>query len=368
MRAAILALALIAASPVAAQAGGAAQVGGATHTADAQLADPRAAALGVAIAAQPVALAVYVTGDAADYGAASKSLTLKTPIRIASNTKTFVAATVLRLWEQGRIDLDAPIAKLVSPTSNRVLRRDGYDTVRITVRHLLSHSGGLFDHGGDPRFVALLKTNTTRAFTRADLVKLSTEYNDPQSPPGTEFRYSDTGYILLGEVIERITRRDLATAVRSELKLDRIGLSSIWWEEFEPRPRSVPPRARQFIGERDVTDVEPTMDLYGGGGQLASARDLAIFFKALFGGRVFDKPATLKEMLWQGPHQGADRYRLGIFVKSTPAGDIWWHSGFWGSYAAYAPSTGIAIAAVSSHQGGIKPIMPEIEARVLKAR
>jgi D-alanyl-D-alanine carboxypeptidase len=312
--------------------------------------------------------AIFVTGGGADQGyadgladpATGRELTVDTPVRIASNTKTFTAAAVLRLWEQGRIDLDAPIGGLVNPRLDHILRGDGYDTSAITVRHLLSHSGGLYDHGGDKRFVESLMTNPGRVWTREALVKLATDYADPQSRPGTEFRYSDTGYILLGDIVERITGKTLATSVRELLKLDTLGLKATWWEIYEAPPKGAEGRAKQFIGDRDVTAVDPSMDLFGGGGQLMSARDLATFFKTLFEGRVFDKPATIREMLWKGPHRNAETYRLGIFVQQTPKGERYWHSGFWGTYAAYAPATGIALGTVTTRQG-TKPLMPLVD-------
>lgn len=312
--------------------------------------------------------AVFVIGDGPDRGyaeglanpATGRELTVDTPVRIASNTKTFTAAAVLRLWEQDRIDLDASIGPLVNPRLDRILRADGYDTRAITVRHLLSHSGGLYDHGGDKRFVESLMTHPGKVWTREALVKLATEYADPQSKPGTEFRYSDTGYILLGDIVERITGKTLATSVRQLLKLDTLGLKATWWEVYEAPPKGAEGRARQFIGDKDVSAVDPSMDLFGGGGQLMSARDLATFFKALFEGRVFDRPETIKEMLWKGPHRNAETYRLGIFVQHTAKGERYWHSGFWGTYAAYAPGSGIAIGAVTTKQG-TKPLMPLID-------
>lgn len=312
--------------------------------------------------------AVFVIGDGPKQGyadgladpATGRELTVDTPVRIASNTKTFTAAAVLRLWEQGRIDLDAPIGGLINPRLDRILRADGYDTRAITVRHLLSHSGGLYDHGGDKRFVESLMTNPGKLWTREALVRLATDYADPQSKPGTEFRYSDTGYILLGDIVERITGKTLATSVRTLLKLDSLGLGATWWEIYEAPPKGAEGRARQYIGDRDVTAVDPSMDLFGGGGQLMSARDLATFFKALFEGRVFDRPGTIKEMLWKGPHKNADAYRLGIFVQHTPRGERYWHSGFWGTYAAYAPASGIALGAVTTRQG-TKPLMPLVD-------
>jgi len=307
--------------------------------------------------ARPTAIFVTGRGVTTPYGAASgeadvgTALTVDTPLRLASNTKTFVAATALRLWETGRLDLDAPIDGLLSAPLTRLLEADGYDTRRITVRQLLSHSAGLYDHAGDPRFIQTSVAQPDRRWTREDLVRLATEYGDPRSAPGTEFRYSDTGYILLGDIIERVTGRDIAAAVRAELGFDRLGLKSTWWEVMEVAPSGAAPRARQWLGDVDATDIHASMDLYGGGGLVMSVRDLATFAAALFEGRVFDRPDTLKEMFWKGPHQGADQYRMGVFVKRVGDQEFYWHSGFWGTLVYYAPSSGVAVAGATTQQG-----------------
>lgn len=307
---------------------------------------------------QTYPLALYVTNGRTTETHARAPLSVDTPMRIASNTKTFVAATALRLHEQHKLNLDAPIAPLLKPGTDAILRRDGYATDRITVRHLLSHSAGLFDVGLDPRYHVYLEPGRKFRLSREDQLRLMAEYADPQSPPGTRFQYADGGYVLLGEIIERITGQPLATAVRRALRLDRLGLRATWWERAEASPPDAAPRGRQFIGDNDVTDVDPSFDLYGGGGLISTPRDLATFFKALFEGRVFRNRSTLDTMLWNGPHEGADGYRLGIFVRHTPCGDIWWHTGFWGTYAGYAPGSRVAIAAFSDHQAGLKPVTP----------
>ncbi|HEX8301409.1 serine hydrolase domain-containing protein [Sphingomonas sp.] len=235
--------------------------------------DPRETALAARLAAEPVPLAVYVIGDGKGYGAsagmadvdAKRRFTSDTPVRVASNTKTFVAATVLRLWEQGRIDLDAPIAGLVTPALDARLKADKYDTVRITVRHLLSHSGGLYDHGNDKRFEEALYNDPKHRWTPDALIGLMTDWGDPLSAPGAEFKYADADYILLGDIIQRITGKTLAAAMREQLKLDKLGLKSLYWEVFEQPRKDAPPRARQYIGEREVTGVDASFDLYGGG-------------------------------------------------------------------------------------------------------
>ena len=138
------------------------------------------ARLQAAVAGLPRPAAIYVAGRGTPepwgaaagvaYPGAGGPITVDTPLRIASNTKTFTAATVLRLWETGRIDLDAPIGPLLSPSLNALLIADGYDTAAITVRHLLSHSSGLYDHGSDQRFVEAVMADPGHHWTREELV------------------------------------------------------------------------------------------------------------------------------------------------------------------------------------------------------
>ena len=319
----------------------------------------------VAEGADPIALYVTGAGVPRPYGAAAgmadpsanRALTPETPLRVASNTKTFVAATMLRLWEQGRVDLESPIEKLLDPRLTAILKADGYRTDVITVRHLLSHSGGLYDHGSDPRYVKAVMTDPDHRWTREQQIRLATSYADPQSAPGTEVRYSDDGYILLGDIIERVTGKNLARAVRDELRLDRLGLSSTWWEIFEQPPRRAVPRARQFMDGQDVTGLHASLDLYGGGGLVMSPRDLATFIAALFENRIFARPETLREMLWKGPHKGAEKYRLGIFVEEAGGQQFYSHSGFWGTLVYYNPQRRIAVAGATTNPKSYRKLL-----------
>lgn len=328
-----------------------------------------ASRLAEAVEALPRASAIYVAGrgTAEPWGAAAgvafpetgAPMTVDTPVRIASNAKTFTAATVLRLWETGRIDLDAPIGPLLTPELDALLVADGYDTAAITVRQLLTHSAGLYDHGGDRRFVEAIRADPSHVWTRAELVGLTTAWADPQ-PAGVAFRYSDTGYILLGDIVERITGKPLGVAVREELRLDRLGLTASWWEIMEPAPPGAV-RAPQALGDIDARDWHASMDLYGGGGLVMSARDLATFFAALFEGRIFDRPDTLAEMLRPGRHQGGDHYRLGVFVSERDGRTFYWHSGFWGTVAIYAPDAGVAVAGVTTNQDAYRRLVIAVQ-------
>jgi D-alanyl-D-alanine carboxypeptidase len=318
-------------------------------------------------------IALFVTGKnmaqplaLVGHGKSSMGSTLDvdTPVRVASNTKTFVAATVLRLWEDKRIDLDAAIGPLLTPAIDQLLQSGGYDTARITVRQLLSHSAGIYDHAADDRYLGLILSQPERRWTREDLVRLAVTWGRPLSATGTAFHYSDTGYILIGDIIERITGQSLGKAVREQLQLDRYHLRSTWWEIMEEQPSTAAPRARQFIGDFEASKLDASIDLYGGGGLVMSTRDLATLTAALFEGKLFKRPETLKELLWRGTHKGADTYRLGVFVKTVNGQDYYWHSGYWGTVAYYAPATGIAVAGASDNQDAYRRLVRMAELAV----
>ena len=320
---------------------------------------------------QQAAMTLYATGQGLDkpWGIAvgmadqlsGRPISIDTPLRVASNSKTFVAATVLRLWEQGLIDLDSPIAPLIAPEFNSLLSSAGYRTGKITVRHLLNHSGRLCDHADDPRYLASVLEDPARFWTREEQVRLAAQYSPPLSEAGTRFSYSDTGYILLGDIIERISGETLAATVRREMSFDRLNLTSTWWEFAEPQPASSEPRARQFLGEIDATDISASMDLYGGGGLVMSTCDLATVFAALFENSVFDSPRTLGEMVSLGTHEGADAYRLGIAASLVDGVECYSHLGFWGTAAYYSPASGVAVAGFTTNRDARAGLVSIIE-------
>ena len=155
-------------------------------------------------------------------------------------TKTFVAAAVLRLVEEGKVKLDAPITEYVSPESLAVLRTDKYDLDHITVRQLLQHTSGLYDYATDDAYDQANVSDPAHRWTRLEQLQFAVDHGHPLAPPGKRFSYADTNYILLGEIIERATGTSLPAAVRELLHLDRLGLDHTYWEILEPTPPGTP--------------------------------------------------------------------------------------------------------------------------------
>lgn len=262
--------------------------------------------------------------------------------RLASITKTYVAATALRLHEEGRLDLQAPIGRYLPSDWMQLLASDGYRTRDITVRHLLSHTGGLADHAQAPQFIATIKADPKTHWTREGDLHRLVEWTDPLGAPGEKFAYSDTGYVLLGAIIERITGQTLSQAVREQLRLDAHGVPGTYWERYESPVGGA--RAHQRFEGLDTHDWDPSMDLYGGGGLVAPPVDVAVFFDALLAGHVFKKPETLALMQSADGLPAASEYRLGIFAYNLDGTAAAGHSGFWGTLVAREPLSGRTIS------------------------
>ena len=166
-----------------------------------------------------------------------KPLDPSATFRIASVTKTFTAASILRLVEDGRVGLDDPIAEHLKASTVALLREGGYAVDAMMVRHLLTHTSGLYDYAEDEAFQEFVFTHGRHHWTRAEQVSFAMTHGKPYAPPGQEFHYSDTGYILLGEMLEQITGRGLAAAYRSLLEFNRLKLDETYLETLEPKPR-----------------------------------------------------------------------------------------------------------------------------------
>jgi D-alanyl-D-alanine carboxypeptidase len=267
-------------------------------------------------------------------------LTPRHTFRIASNTKTYVAAAVLRLAEEGRLDLDEPLSTHLDPVLAALLAGDGYDVDAITLVQVLSHTAGLADHSGDDRYGEAIIDDPQHAWTREEQVRRCVELFDPLGPPGESYVYSDTGYVLLGGIVERVTGMELAAAVRELLGFARLGLANTWWEYAEDPPAGAGPRAHQYIGKHDVTDWNASYDLYGGGGLVTDVRDLGRFMRALLKGRVLHDQATLAAMTGGG----TPRYRLGLMCTELDGRLAWGHQGFWNTFAFHVPTLGATVA------------------------
>jgi len=290
--------------------------------------------------------------------------------RIASFTKTFVGVAALRLVEDGALRLDAPLDDLLSPETLAALRDGGYDTGAIVLRHLLTHTSGIYDFAAsayDPSitdgFDDAVARDPLHRWTRLEQIRFAMTHGRPYGAPGTVFGYSDTGACLVGEILEERTGRTMGGAIRELVGFERLGLRHTWHETVELAPSDLPQLSHQYEGEVDIAGIDPSVDLWGGGGLMSTCRDLSRFLRALLRGEVFHDPATLGEMttLLEGVPAaeamavGDDPSDAGMFIfRAEAGGETWWgHDGWWGTTAYACPRLDLTV--VAGHQQAKMP-------------
>lgn len=272
--------------------------------------------------------------------------------RIASNTKTWVAAALLRLAEDGHLDLDAPITSYLSPETLALLESGGYAPDQITVRQLASHTAGLGDHTQTDAFFEAIVANPMRVWTPAQQIELAMTESRKLSEPGIAYAYSDTGYVLLGEIIEQVSGLPLAPALRTLVDYDDLGLDHTWLETLEPAPAPAPAALEQGAVGLKTADLHPSMDLYGGGGLVSTLEDMNTFYRALIEGEILGEE-TLSDMMRASPQSRTEGgYGLGLFVHEIAGETCYGHAGFWGSLAYHCPEIDLTLSGAVTDQSG----------------
>jgi D-alanyl-D-alanine carboxypeptidase len=267
--------------------------------------------------------------------------------RHASNAKTFTAAAILRLVEEGRLQLDDRIAQVLpDPLVRQLHVIDGVSRGgEITLLQLLHHESGLRAPTNEGLMDYVL-AHPQKRWTPLEKVEWIAVQGPAAFLPGERYEYNDSGYVLLAVAIEQVTGTPLAEAFRTLLGFDRLGLGSMHLESLETVPAAAGARMPQYLGDLDVGELDPSFDLWGGGGLVSDIADLAGFWHALFGGRVFASPGTLDLMCSTIPSGQAEAWdQVGIGVFSEVIGRrVWTHSGFWGTAALHEPASGLTVA------------------------
>ena len=267
-------------------------------------------------------------------------------LRVASNTKTYIAAAILRLAEDDRLDLDAPIGRYLRPESLATLERGGYQPSRMTPRMLLQHTSGLFDFAASASYLDRVVSDPAHRWTRAEQLQLAMTDGEGYGEPGEVYHYSDTGYILLGEMLEVVTGRPMSRAVRELIGFDRLGIRTTWFESLDPVPAGAPPRTHQYMEGMDTEDIDASSDLFGGGGLVSNLEDMARFYRALLQGQVFRRPATLdvmRVMSLQSLESGEGGYGMGLGEITIDGVACYGHEGFWGTLAWHCPAVDVTV-------------------------
>ncbi|HET9517312.1 MAG TPA: serine hydrolase domain-containing protein, partial [Actinoplanes sp.] len=245
--------------------------------------------------------------------------------RVGSITKTFTSVVVLQLVGERKLRLDAPIARYLPGVVPGDLGR------QVTVRMLLNHTSGLGDY--DEALLvdyAAVEALRRRTVTPAELVQIGLS-QPPTNAPGAAWSYSNTNYIVLGMLIEKLTGHRYAAEVNRRI-IKPLKLRHTYLPGTNPYIRKSHMAAYVPWEDGSLRDLSVfNMSWAWAAGELIStADDLNRFYRALLTGKVL-KPALLTEMKTTVPvdpraPQGAG-YGLGLFWMALPCGKVWGHNG-----------------------------------------
>lgn len=284
-------------------------------------------------------------------------MTLDTRMPAGSIGKTFVAATVLGLAQDGKLSLDDKVEKWLG---NEPWFSELPNAHEITIRHLLMHRSGLTDHLNDPawglaaqQMVKSLDTDPDYYFKPSELVKYILN-RPPLFPAGQDFKYTDTGYILVGLVLERAGGAAYYDQVRKRF-LDPLKLTLT-----EPSDhRDLPNIAAGYVSSSNPFGLPEKITVDGklrynpasewtGGGLVSNPQDLVRWAKALYECRALEKP-YLDELLATDPKDEgkSHQYGLGVYITQSDLGTSYGHGGWLVGYLShvdYYPAERVAAA------------------------
>ena len=285
---------------------------------------------------------------AADLSTGEK-LTPRHRFRVASHSKSFTAAGVMKLREQGKLKLDDPIGDYVGKLNSAI--------ARTTIGQVLSHSAGITRDGRD---VGQYDGRRPYLSAREVLADLAT---DPVIEPNSRFKYSNHGFALLGLMIEAIVGEPYAAWIKRKI-VDAAGLK-------ETTPDIPLPKGARFarghsskllLGERMIFPGDYTENaITPAGGFVATASDLCRYFAQLSprAERSVLSVSSRREMTrrhWRNPHtDGEEYYGLGIISGTLKGWDWFGHSGGLPGYisrTAVVPEQDLTISVLTNNSNG----------------
>ena len=284
---------------------------------------------------------------------AGTPVTPSTSFAIASVSKTFTGALVIGLAQRGRIDLDAPV-RLYLPK----LKISG----AITVRQLLDHTSGLRDYFFHPAIDHLLLSDPERRWTAADAMRY---VGKAYFKPGMGWHYSNTNYLILGLLAERVGGATLAEQIRTSF-LEPLGLRHTWYQPQEV-PSSDGAHGYRFAPTSkegtpiDLSDGSPFMPFTsvvtaagGAGGIASNSSDLARWARSLYAGGVLSSAsieAMVADITNTAPYKPYVPYGLGVQRLEIDGAPSLGHSGRllgFRSAVRWLPQDDLAIAVLTN--------------------
>jgi len=287
----------------------------------------------------------YIKGYGVSDLATQKAMDPHVSFRIASLTKTFVATVLLQLVDEGKINLDDPLSNYIKDSGI-----PNADT--ITIRQLANMTSGLFDYPTDEVFDKLHEEDRTRFWEPKELLSYATKH-PPYFAPGTSYKYTNTNYILLGMVIEKVTGNSVKDEIQNRIATP-LNLKNTYYATDTTLPRNAAHGYTDSIHQKNIDDVSIIGPSYAGaaGAMISNIEDLGVWAKAYGTGKLISKHAYQTQTTWvDEPNSPQVKYGIGMMKVGNFIG----HTGVIDGYNLsmfYEPVTKAAIVIVQTLNPG----------------
>lgn len=249
--------------------------------------------------------------------------------RVGSTVKTFTAVTILLLQEDGKLDINEPVSNYLSVEQINGLQ----NAEQATIKQLLIHSSGIYNYIQNPEFQTASLNNLTKVWQPMELL----EYAQGKSAyfqPGSDVIYSNTNYVLLGWIIEKVAGKPFYDVFEERIFVP-LEMKATQFAAEDPVPRGIVRGYADLYSNLNVINSTyySGWDYYSAdGGLISNAHDLNVFLHALFNGKILTQESMNQMLDWQKPHEQASdgfetSYGLGIFKIETNYGPAYLHSG-----------------------------------------
>ncbi len=237
---------------------------------------------------------------------------------IASIGKTFTSVLIGRLVDSGKLHFDDSVAQLLEPglLDGLFVFKDVNHQGDVTIEELLAHTSGIADYFDDPasgsaRVSELIASDPDRMWTADELLAFSRDRQHAVGAPGAIFHYSDTGYIILGLVVEKLYGAAFDQVLASEI-LGPLGMDRTWmpWRS-EPASGSTTMR-KAWLGKSEVSASRSVSADWSGGGIASTEEDLLRFQKALWDGRLLSQASFTYMQSFDHEFRQGMRYGRGL--------------------------------------------------------
>jgi D-alanyl-D-alanine carboxypeptidase len=275
------------------------------------------------------------------------------PYHTASIAKTFTAMMIAKLVEEGKLHYKDVVNKYLPDDlmKNLHIYKDRDFSHEITLQQLISNTSGLGDFYEDKpkqgkHFLDIMLDEPSRYWSANETIEWTKQHISPRFKPGEKVHYTNTGFNLLGLVIEKVTGKSYHEALH-EMIFQPLQMNHTYLSQYsKPAEQNPYPVAKLNIKNKEINveDFRSFSSIYAGGQTVSTSEDLLKFMKALVGSKIVDTHTLESMKQWKNMWIGVD-YGYGLMrVRMLPIiqkYNVWGHLGSIGSFMLYNPDMDI---------------------------